>query len=94
MKILSFTEFCALPNGAIYSYYQPAICEGLFRKGTTIYSDGEPIDFYEACLVPQCWNGEHPTVDAIECRWGLYYYEQLFAVFEPKDIETLKNMLP
>lgn len=93
MRILKFSEFAALPPGAIYSYYKPAICRGLFRKGETILWDGEARDFFESSLVPNCWNGEPPTVDNIVSRWGLYEYDQLFAVFESKDLETLRCML-
>lgn len=93
MKILNFKEFCALPEGSIFSYYEPAICTGLHRKGRTISWDGEPRDFFEAHLVPQCWNGEHPAVDNVESRWGLYDEEQLFAVLEDDDIQAIRDML-
>jgi len=93
MKILTFKDFCALPDGAIFSYYEPAICTGLHRKGRTILHDGKPRDFFEAHLVPQCWNGEHPTVDKVESRWGLYEEEQLFAVLVESDIQTIREML-
>jgi len=94
MKILNFKDFCALPAGAIFSYYQPAICTGLHRKGKTISWDGEPHDFFEYHLIPQCWNGNDPTLDDTQTRWGLYEYEQLFAVLEESDIQAIRNMLP
>lgn len=93
MKILNFSEFAALPPGAIFSYYEPAICTGLHRKGDTISYDSGPKDFFEAHLWPQCWNGEHPTVDNIESRWGMYEYDQLFAVCEPSDVAAIITML-
>jgi hypothetical protein len=93
MKIVGFKEFCALPVGAIFSYYEPDICEGLYRKGETILLKGEPIDYFQAYLVPECWNGEAPTVDEIESRWGLYEEDQQYAVFEPADIQVLLGML-
>ena len=94
MKILNFKDFCALPAGTIFSYYEPAFCTGLYRKGDTISWDGEPHDFWEASLVPQCWNGEHPIVNGTESRWALYEEDQLFAVLEDADIQTIRDMLP
>lgn len=93
MQILNFTDFAALPAGTVFSYYKPTVCDGLFRKGETISWDDAPHDFFEASLVPNCWNGDEPTVDNIESRWGLFNYDQLFAVFETQDIETLRTML-
>lgn len=94
MQILKFHDFAALPAGAIYSYYKPSICEGLFRKGETIWNEGEASDFFESSLVPDCWNGELPTVDNVESRWGMFDYDQLFAVFEPQDLKTIRDMIP
>ena len=93
MKIASFDEFAALPEGAIFSFYEPRICEGLYRKGATISFDGGPKDFFYGCLVAQCWNGEPPTVDDIQSRWGAFDYEQQFAIYEPDDIACLVRML-
>jgi hypothetical protein len=93
MKILNFKDFCALPAGAIFSYYKPAVCTELNRKGDTISWEGEPSDFFEAHLVPQCRNDARPTVDNVESRWGLYQQDQLFAVLEDADIQTIRDML-
>lgn len=94
MKIYDFDSFAALPSGTIFCYFEPMICTGLHRKGETLLDEeGRARDFFEAYLVAQCWNGDHPTVDAIECRWGMYDYAQQFAVYEPADIETLRKML-
>lgn len=93
MKILNFEDFCALPEGAIFSYYEPSICTGLCRKGRTILHQGKPIDFFETYLWPQCWNGDAPIVDDIESRWGEFQYDQLFAVLEENDIQVIRNML-
>lgn len=93
MKILNFQQFCALPEGAIYSYYEPAICTGLYRKGGTISYDGAPHDFCEASLVPYCPNGDPPIVDSEEMRWGVYNEKQLFAVLDESDIQTIRDML-
>lgn len=94
MKILDFDSFCALPAGTIYSYYEPVTCTGLFRKGDTIVDDGgDALDFWEDSLVPNCWNGDPPSVDEIPCRWGLYDVGAEFAVYEPADIAVLASLL-
>lgn len=94
MKILDFDAFCALPAGTIYSEYQPVTCSGLLRKGDTLFDDdGDPIDFYEASLVPMCWNGDPPSIDEIECRWGLFDVGAMFCVYEPADLAVLASLL-
>ena len=93
MKVTDFLEFCALPEGTIFSYYCPGNCSGLFRKGETIFHDGSPIDFFETSIVPSCWNGDPPTVDRLMTRWGLYEYDQKFAVLEAPDIQVAQSLL-
>ena len=94
MKIVSFYELVALPVGTIYSYYEPAICTGLYRKGENIiHPDGNAHDFYEGTLIAQCINGEHPAVDDVECRWGWYDYDQQYAVYESEDLALMREML-
>lgn len=95
MKIIGFKEFTALPEGTIYSYYEPHHCYGLFRKGQTIMGDGgKPIDYFEADLVPSAMNLDPMAVDGMEGRWGLYEYDQLYCVFEAADVAALKSLLP
>jgi len=95
MKIMPLPEFLKLPAGTIYSDYEPTLCRGLNRKGNTIeYPGEEPIDFFYASLVAECLNGDAPTVDAIESRWGEFEHRALFAVYEPADLVVLKSMLP
>ena len=93
MKIVNFKEFAALEAGTIFSYYRPAICEGLYRKDDTIESEGKAIDFFETPIEACCWNGEAPTVDGISGRWGMFDYDQQFAVYEEKDIELMIKLL-
>lgn len=95
MKILALPEFLKQPAGTIYSDYEPDVCSGLNRKGSTIEQPGEePVDFFYASLVAECVNGESPKVESIESRWGEYDHLALFAVYEPVDLEVLKSMLP
>lgn len=74
------------------------VCEGLFRKGSTIYRDDElkqdPIDYFQCSLVPECINGEAPDIGPTESRWGIFDHDQQYAVFEPADIAVLRSLLP
>ena len=95
MKILTFEDFAALPPGTLFSYYEPTICTGLYRKGETIADSTQAIDYFETSLIPMSWNGEEPPIlEAVESRWGEYEFNQLYAVLEPADIETLRSLLP
>ena len=89
MKIVSFEEFVELPEGTIFSYYEPAFCAGLYRKGETIYNAAKAIDYFEESLVPNCWTGAPPTVGDGEGRWGAYELDQEYALYEPEDVATL-----
>lgn len=93
MKIITFREFAEMNEGTIFSYFKPMICEGLYRKGKTICHDGIPIDYFEESLVADCWNGEHPTVGDSLTRWGIFEYEQQYAVYEVNDIEAIISLL-
>lgn len=94
MKILNFDAFIQMPPGTIYSEYEPNYCRGLFRKGDNVPSHDGPIgDFFSASIEAECVNGDHPTVEHIESRWGLFDYNAQFAVYEPEDIATIKAML-
>lgn len=94
MKILKFDEFIKLPKGTIYSYYEPCLCVGLYRKGDSIkHPDGIFRDYFEASVVPFCEQGDDPVVDGIEGRWALFEYDQLYAVFDADDIMEAVSML-
>jgi hypothetical protein len=86
MRIVDFATFCSLPEGTIFSYWKPCITSGLYRRGEVITFDGGPKDFYEASLKAESINGEPPKVDLTESRWGLFDYDQQFAVYDDEDI--------
>ena len=89
MRILGFGEFCELPDGTVFSYWDPCVATGLYRRGEVISVDGVPRDFFEASLKAESYNGEKPVVDLIECRWGMFDYDQQFLVYDKEDIETI-----
>lgn len=69
MKIVGFEEFTKLPIGTIYSYYEPCIVTGLYRKLETINDeDGRAIDFFEISLVAECTMSEPPSLDEAPSR--------------------------
>lgn len=94
MKIVSFTELCALPDGTIFSYWEPCIASGLFRRGSVIFdADGKPIDFFEASLTPESYNGDDPVVELVEGRWGLFEHDMQFVLIESEDISVIAEGL-
>lgn len=52
MKIVNKKEFYKLPEGTLYSEYDPCIFHSLFIKEATLYnSDRDPIDYVEMDLI-------------------------------------------
>lgn len=102
MRIVTLQEMFDLPDGTIFSYYEPEIAQGLFRKGETILDSEDqcPIDFMEARII-----ADPPTigtpgygkceleVSPMEGRWALYDDTAQFAIYEPDDIEIMVEML-
>tara|TARA_R110000764_G_C10688626_1_gene343462 strand:+ start:40 stop:348 length:309 start_codon:yes stop_codon:yes gene_type:complete len=92
MKTIKFEEFAQMPEGTIFSYFKPMMCAGLYRKGTTIFEDHHPIDYFEQSLVAECENGEPPSIRWFS-RWGVFDYNQKYAIYEPIDIAALVSLL-
>ena len=93
MKTVNFLEFTGMPEGTIFSYFEPMICTGLHRKGRTIYDEGRPIDYFQESLVADCWNAAPPTVGDGSIRWGFYEYDQKYAIYEAPDVYSLLKLL-
>lgn len=94
MRIVNFHEFCGLPDGTVFSYWEPCIVSGLYRRGSVILGvDGLPIDFFEATLGAASYNGEFPVCELVESRWGMFDHDQLFLVYEPQDIAVIADGL-
>jgi hypothetical protein len=93
VKIVEFEEFCRLPEGTVFSYWEPCISSGLYRRGAVISFDGGPRDFYETSLKAESYNGEPPVVDLVESRWGLFDYDQKFVVYDKDDIAVIAEGL-
>lgn len=100
MKIINREKFLKLPSGVLYAKYQPQMFDEVCIKWDSwendwVYQDilnvksndsGEMIDI----LIDAEENGTSFDLD-LECagRDGLYDKDQLFAVFELKDVAYL-----
>jgi hypothetical protein len=110
MKIVNKKEFYALPEGTLYSDYEPCIFTSLKVKQSTLFDGKKPIDFiYESLIGNIEANSSDHFVDMLddsennksslpmdfECgkRDGLFEEEQLFAIYEKKDLEDFIQKL-
>jgi len=105
MKIINLTEFRGMPQGTVFCKYDPCCFGELQIKGETWDSDfiSAPLtgviesegssDMFEK-LIQYEKTKESFSLD-IECygRDGLFEPNQLFAVYEKKDIAQLANKL-
>jgi hypothetical protein len=67
VKIVNKKEFYALPNGTLYSYYEPCVIMGLHVKKENIYYSEQPCDFYYESLIGNIdTNGSDDYDDLLE----------------------------
>ena len=93
MKIVSFQEFCKLPDNTIFHPLDEYDNVGeLSIRGEVIYSDGEPVDYAEAVLTPRKLrdNIESPTGWG---RWALFDYDIKYLVYLDADRQQLAGWL-
>jgi len=105
MKILNKEEFFKLPQGTVYSEYDPLTFHSLFIKGEQL-----TVDYIELDLVGNIeYNNSDEYCEILEeaketgksfkldfenyGRNGMYSDDQLYAVYEKEDIEGLINTL-
>lgn len=94
MKVCTWAEFAALPAGTIFSFWEPAYATGLHVKGETWDSaEGKPIDFLIRDLLPVPQDANlgslNPNLDQDYGRWGMFQFDQLFAVYKSDDLDAL-----
>lgn len=94
MKIVEFEEFVCLPEGTVYSEYEPTIATGLFVREKVILNNiGDPIDFFYKHLHVEFDDFEEgdikPAFQASGNRWGEFDYNAQFVIWESEDIERL-----
>lgn len=60
MKLVSFQELCAMPDGTIFQEYKAHYLGPVMIRGTVrADDDGKPIDFLQAGLTPECQAGSY-----------------------------------
>lgn len=96
MKIINRKTFLALPAGIIYSKYYPHVLEELCVKQETIENCD---DFLYTNLIhnvkcnsstdycDKLKTGEFELDFEVDCRDGCFNDEELFAVYEQRDID-------
>lgn len=97
MKIVTLDEFLKLPKGTLFQKYSPDITEGLCIKDRII---PDTIDF---CYVDLqlCWgtdisntkNWDKVNTEYSITRDGCFDKDQLFLVYENKDVQELITIL-
>ncbi|MDR6844515.1 hypothetical protein [Flavobacterium granuli] len=101
MKIVDKIIFYNLPNGTLFSHYEPVVFNGLKIKGDTIYNGIEPIDYFYTDLIGNIQsNSSEEFIDKLDNakdnsleldferseRDGLYEEDSLFAIYENNDL--------
>src|SRR6187402_1287776 len=100
MKIVDRKTFLAMPAGTVYSKYDPSIFDAIEIKG-----ESNPNDFWSTQIsdsvkardtgemfaqLAKAEQGESVELDFKTCyRDGLFKDDQLFAVWEKRDVEQL-----
>jgi hypothetical protein len=104
MKILNLREFKKLPAGTLFMKYEPCVFYDLCVKGGTLDHDWfyESLDCVDSTdygnmaeiLFKAFEQGTSFKLD-LDCtmRDGLFEDDQLFAVYEKSDVETLIDKL-
>jgi hypothetical protein len=96
MKSMTFKEFTDLPDGVVFSYWQPCVAHGLYIRGRIIRRDnGEAFDYYEVPLLPDQSSPDAAFEFGLETsiRWGCYNFDQLYAVYNQADVDELVRLL-
>ena len=107
MKIVNREEFLRLPSGTIYTTYEPCIFGNLSIKYDCTFS-GEDFYFLEIAgsiessssdeffdrVEAMANNGEAFPIDLdVSMRDGCFEKDQLYAVWEKEDVQSLITVL-
>jgi hypothetical protein len=106
MKILNRTEFMKLPENTLFSKYEPCVFGNLMIKGKTsehndfyVQQIHDGVDYSDTVNFREKLEGAEKNGTSIdmdfycECRDGLFEDDQLFAVWEEKDVLELIGRL-
>lgn len=106
MKIISRETFLLMPEGTLFSKYEPCVFGPLCIKGQTIGAndflvqkiadsvDASSFDDFSQILFKSQQSGKGFKIDLnCEGRDGMFEDDQLFAVWEIADVESLIQRL-
>lgn len=103
MKLLTFDEFCALPDGVVFQQWKPHYLESLSIRGDVLRDgSGTPVDFLMADLMAAPLDGDmigRKELQSVFChpsafgRWALYDKEYRYLVYESDDRARLAMWL-
>jgi hypothetical protein len=105
LKIVTLEEFRRLPEGTLFMKYEPCVFEGLQAKGETWEHDFlcENITYWPDCTGSDDFSDKltlaQETGESIlmnfdsSGRDGCFDDDQLFAVYDKRDIEMLQDKL-
>jgi hypothetical protein len=106
MRIVNFNEFLTLPSGTVYMKFRPHVFDEICMKGRSMKDDFNYLNLTNEieCEVSMesidkleraCRDSSFSFGLDFDCfgRDGLYDTNQLFAVYEKRDLEGLINRL-
>jgi hypothetical protein len=103
MRIVDRTTFLALPSNTLFSKYQPCYFGDLCIKMESLTNDffyqqlhdavETQGDFTDTCDKASLSGASINTDLSCEARDGMFDDDQLFAVWEPKDVQALINRI-
>lgn len=99
MRLVNLTDFRALPENTLFCKYSPDIFEEIQTKGETWECDFLSASLIDYDLKRRCNGDDLKIGESIQIeinsygRDGLFKENQLFAIFEKKDLEVLINHL-
>jgi len=102
MKIVNREQFLALPENTLFSNYEPCIFEGILIKQRSIGNDFYYTSIVDAveCSGTDSFVGNLATAEEgesiamdFDCvrRDGCFELDQLFAIYEPNDVQGMIN---
>lgn len=109
MKIVNRETFFSMPAGTVFAKYEPCVFGHVTIKGQTCEHDGRCFDYFEQPILDVEADSSFEACDVLvdaertgkrfglsfdcQSRDGMFEADQLFAVFEPHDVEALIERL-
>lgn len=94
MKVVTREEFLSLPEGTLYSKYQPCVADEIHIKGETVMDDFCCVDISNSADFVYAIGGSQPVDLETPYRDGCSLdKDQLFAVWELDDLKALAKVV-